>query len=49
LRPADRQGRTGKMRRPLYSVLANTRARALGVTLAPWREALERYLNAARR
>ncbi len=49
LRPADRQGRTGTMRRPLYSVLANTRARALGVTLAPWREALDRYLQATRR
>jgi dTDP-4-dehydrorhamnose reductase len=43
--PVDRGGRTGKMRRPLYSVLGNTRARALGVTLRPWREALEAYLQ----
>ena len=44
--PVDRGGRTGNMRRPLYSVLANTRARALGVTLRPWREALADYLRA---
>jgi len=44
--PVDRGGRTGNMRRPLYSVLANTRARALGITLRPWREALADYLRA---
>ena len=44
--PVDRGGRTGLMRRPLYSVLKNTKARALGVVLQPWREALERYLRA---
>ena len=44
--PVDRGGRTGTMRRPLYSVLANTKARALGVTLRPWREALAAYLRA---
>ena len=44
--PVDRGGRTGSMRRPLYSVLANTRARALGVTLRPWQEALAAYLSA---
>ena len=43
--PVDRGGRTGNMRRPLYSVLANTRARALGVTLRPWQEALAGYLR----
>lgn len=43
--PVDRGGRTGNMRRPLYSVLANTRARALGVSLRPWRQALEAYLK----
>jgi dTDP-4-dehydrorhamnose reductase len=42
--PVDRGGRTGAMRRPLYSVLGNTRARALGITLRPWREALAAYL-----
>jgi len=44
--PIDRKGRSGNMRRPLYSVLANTRARALGITLRPWREALADYLRA---
>lgn len=44
--PVDRGGRTGNMRRPLYSALANTRARALGITLRPWREALADYLRA---
>jgi len=43
--PVDRGGRTGGMRRPLYSVLANTRARALGITLRPWRAALTDYLR----
>jgi dTDP-4-dehydrorhamnose reductase len=44
--PVDRGGRTGSMRRPLYSILANTKARALGVTLRPWRDALQAYLRA---
>jgi dTDP-4-dehydrorhamnose reductase len=43
--PVDRGGRTGKMRRPLYSVLSNTRARALGIVLRPWREALRAYIE----
>ena len=43
--PVDRGGRTGNMRRPLYSVLANTRARSLGVALRPWREALHAYIE----
>jgi len=44
--PVDRGGVTGGMRRPLYSVLANTRARALGITLRPWQEALADYIKA---
>jgi dTDP-4-dehydrorhamnose reductase len=43
--PVDRGGMTGVMRRPLYSVLGNIKARQLGITLPPWREALERYLR----
>lgn len=43
--PVDRGGRSGNMRRPLYSVLANTKARSLGVVLPPWRSALELYLK----
>lgn len=46
LRPVNRQGRTGNMRRPFFSVLANERARAIGVTMPHWKEALKRYLNA---
>lgn len=43
--PVDRRGRSGNMRRPLYSVLANTRAKALGVALGSWRDALSEYLE----
>ncbi len=35
-------------RKPAYSVLANTRAAAAGVTLRPWREALAAYFDDAR-
>ncbi len=45
VKPVDRQGMSGAMRRPLYSVLKNTKARALGITLPPWQDALERYLK----
>lgn len=34
-------------RKPPYSVLANTRARAIGITLRPWREALAAYCGRA--
>lgn len=43
--PVDRQGRTGSMLRPIYSVLANRKARQLGIVLPPWRDALQRYLR----
>jgi dTDP-4-dehydrorhamnose reductase len=43
--PVDRGGRTGAMLRPRYSVLANVKARSLGVELPPWRDALERYMR----
>jgi dTDP-4-dehydrorhamnose reductase len=45
VRPVDRKGLTGMMRRPLYSVLANAKAKEIGVILAHWRNALERYLK----
>lgn len=44
LNPMDRSGKSGDMKRPLYTALANTKARALGIMLLPWRDALERYL-----
>ena len=43
--PVDRGGHTGDMRRPLYSVLANTKASSLGIELPHWRDALSRYLK----
>lgn len=43
--PVDRGGRSGQMRRPLYSVLGNTRANALGIRMRPWRDALRNYLR----
>ncbi len=46
VRAVDRGGLSGEMRRPLYSVLANTRARSMGIELPPWRDALRRYLRA---
>ncbi len=44
VQPIDRGGLSGNMRRPSYSVLANTRARALGITLPHWQDALREYL-----
>lgn len=43
--PVDLGGRTAGMRRPLYSVLANTRARALGIVMRSWQEALKDYVD----
>ncbi|HME44451.1 MAG TPA: dTDP-4-dehydrorhamnose reductase [Syntrophorhabdales bacterium] len=43
--PVDRKGLTGTMRRPLYSVLANTKAKEIGVILPRWQDALARYLR----
>ena len=45
VRPVDRGGISGEMRRPLYSALANTKARTLGITLPHWRDALQHYLR----
>jgi dTDP-4-dehydrorhamnose reductase len=45
VRPVDRKGLTGAMRRPLYSVLANTKARNAGILLRHWRDALAAYLS----
>jgi len=44
--PMDRGGRTGNFRRPIYSVLANSKARRLGIVLPHWRDALEAYVKA---
>lgn len=42
--PVDRKGSSGEMRRPLFSVLANKKAKALGIVLPHWKDALGRYL-----
>lgn len=46
LRPVDRGGRSGAVRRPTYSVLSNIKARSLGIELPTWQDALKRYLQA---
>lgn len=43
--PVDRGGMSGEMRRPLYTVLENTKARTLGIELPNWRDALASYLK----
>jgi dTDP-4-dehydrorhamnose reductase len=43
--PVDRGGITGGMRRPVYSVLANKKAAALGICMRPWKSALSDYLQ----
>jgi dTDP-4-dehydrorhamnose reductase len=44
--PVDRKGVSGGMKRPLYSVLANTIGKNLRVELPHWKNALRRYLRA---
>lgn len=43
--PVDRAGRTGTMRRPIYSALSNKRAQKMGVILPPWRISLANYIQ----
>lgn len=43
--PVDRKGRSGTMRRPLYSALANIKAKKLGIELPHWKDGLKRYLR----
>jgi dTDP-4-dehydrorhamnose reductase len=45
VRPIDRNGFSGGMRRPKYSVLGNKRAAELKIELPHWRDALKRYLG----
>lgn len=45
VKPIDRRGMSGDMRRPLYSVLANTKAKTLGITLPRWQDGLRSYLR----
>jgi len=43
--PVDQGGRSGSMRRPRFSALANARGHAAGVTLPDWKDGLGRYLR----
>lgn len=43
--PIDRGGKAGNLRRPLFSVLKNTRAKKLKVFLPHWENAIKRYLK----
>lgn len=44
--PINRGGQSGSMKRPAYSVLKNTRAKAHGITLPHWNDALSRFIRA---
>lgn len=41
--PIDRKGQSGGIRRPIFSALANTRAKTLGIELPSWQDGLSRY------
>lgn len=43
--PVDRKGKTGTMRRPLFSSLKNEKATRLGISLPYWKEGLNQYLK----
>ena len=43
--PVNRRGRTGEMRRPLFSALKNERAGKMGIVLPHWKEGLRKYLE----
>ena len=43
--PVDRGGESGGVRRPKFSVLENTKTKALGVELPSWQEGLKSYFN----
>lgn len=45
LRPVDRKGLSGEMKRPIFSALANTKAKAFGIILPQWQEGLKTYFS----
>lgn len=45
VKPVDRGGASGAMKRPKFSVLKNTKAKALGIELPSWQEGLKSYFN----
>lgn len=49
MKPIDRGGLSGKMKRPKFSALKNTKAKALGIKLPSWQEGLRSYLSFLKR
>ena len=45
LKPVDRRGASGKMKRPKFSALKNTKAKSAGIELPSWQEGLKSYFN----
>ena len=45
LTAVNRNGLDNGMRRPLYSALANTKAKRIGIVLPYWKDAVNRYLH----
>jgi len=45
VKPVDRKGSDGMIRRPLYSVLGNKKAKAMGIVLPHWKDSLSRYIQ----
>jgi dTDP-4-dehydrorhamnose reductase len=44
VRPINRNGLSGEMKRSKFSVLKNTKAKAIGIELPSWQEGLKTYL-----
>lgn len=45
VKPIDRGGSAGKIKRPKFSALKNTEAKTLGIELPTWQEGLRSYFN----
>ena len=45
IKSIDRGGSDGKMKRPKFSALKNTKAKAMGIELPSWQEGLKSYFN----
>lgn len=45
IKPVDRGSLSGKMKRPKFSALKNTKAKTLGIELPSWQEGLKSYFN----
>lgn len=45
VRPVNRDWSSANVKRPLYTILANTRAKAVGILLPNWKNGLQAYFN----